>query len=96
MGQAHTYSLIDKVVLIDAEIKRLEKRRDELKQQVIALGEGTHAGHAGSVTVALQNRLNLDKDLVKAAIADEEKFEACYKTGSSIVVRFTVFGKVPS
>jgi hypothetical protein len=93
MEQAQTFSLVDKLVLIDAEIKKLEKRRDELKEQVIALGEGNHGGHVGSVSVALQNRRNLDKDLVRKAIGDDEKFEACYKTGSSIVVRVTQFDR---
>ena len=92
MDQTQQFSLIDKLVLIDAEIKKLEKRKEELKQDVIALGEGTHAGHAGSVTVALQNRRNLSKDLV-AKLITPEALESCYTTGSSIVVRVTLFEK---
>jgi adenosylmethionine-8-amino-7-oxononanoate aminotransferase len=90
MDQAAQFTLVDKLVLIDAEIKKLEKRKEELKQQVIALGEGTHGGHAGSVSVSLQNRKNLSKDLV-AKLITPEQLESCYTTSGSIVVRVTVF-----
>jgi len=86
------YSLIDKLVLLDEEIKNLEKRKEELKQQVIAQGEGNHPGHYGSVSVALQARKNLSKDLV-AKIITPEQLESCYVTGSSIVVRITKFNR---
>ena len=92
MDQSAQFTLIDKYVLLDAEIKRLEKRRDELKEQLIALGEGNHGGHEGSVSVSLQNRKNLSKDKV-AALITPEQLESCYSTGSSIVVRVTKFDK---
>ena len=89
---AQTYSTVDKLVAIDAEIKKLEKRREELKQQVIAMGEGGHPGHLGAVTVALQSRRNLSKEAV-AKLITEDQLESCYVTGSSIVVRITQFNK---
>ena len=93
MDAKQTYSLVDQLVAVDAQIKALEKTKESLKEQIISLGEGTHPGHSGSVSVVLQNRKNLDKELVKAALGDEAKFEACYVTGSSIVVRVTPFAK---
>lgn len=92
MNQSEQYSLVDKLVLIDEEIKKLEKRREELKQQVIALGEGGHPGRVGAVTVSLQNRRNFKSDKAKAFMT-EEQFNSCYETGSSIVVRITQFNK---
>lgn len=92
MDQAQQFSLVDKLVLIDAEIKKLEKRREELKEQVIALGEGAHGGHQGSVSVTLQERRNLSKDKV-AKLITPEQLESCYITGSSIVVRVIKFDK---
>ena len=95
MDQATQYSMIDKYVLIDQEIKRLEKRRDELKQQVIALGEGGHPGHEGAVSVSLQQRKTLDQDKIKKLLS-EDVLETCYKTSASIVVRVTKFEKETS
>lgn len=92
MDQSQQFSLIDKFVLLDAEIKRLEKRRDELKEQVVALGEGNHGGHEGAVSVSLQNRKNLSKDKV-AALITPEQLESCYTVSGSIVVRVTKFDK---
>lgn len=93
MDAKQTYALVDSLVAIDIQIKALERAKELVKEEIIALGEGTHPGHNGSVSVALQNRRNLDKGLVEAAIGDKEKFEACYVTGSSIVVRVTPFAK---
>ena len=92
MDQTQQFSLIDKYVLLDAEIKRLEKRREELKEQVVSLGEGSHGGHEGSISVSLQNRKNLSKDKV-AALITPEQLESCYTTNGSIVVRATKFQK---
>jgi hypothetical protein len=87
-----SYSLVDKLVLIDEEIKRLEKRRDELKQAVIAMEEGGHPGHEGAVTVTLQSRKNFKSDKAKAFMT-EEQFNSCYETDSSIVCRITRFNR---
>ena len=92
MDSKQLYSLVDELVSLDASIKSLETRKTVLKEQVIALGEGTHPGHLGSVSVALQNRKNLSKDLV-AKLLTEEQLESCYTTSSSIVVRVTQFNK---
>ena len=92
MDAKQTYSLIDKLVLLDEEIKSLEKRKEELKQQVIALGEGAHPGHEGSVSVALQSRKSFKSEKAKKFLT-EEQFESCYETGSSIVVRITRFNR---
>lgn len=92
MNQSEQYTLVDKLVLIDEEIKRLEKRREELKQQVIALGEGGHPGRVGAVTVSLQNRRSFKSDKAKSFMT-EEQFASCYESGSSIVCRITSFNK---
>ena len=92
MDAQTTYSVVDKLVLLDAEIKKLEKRREELKQQVIAMGEGGHPGHMGAVTVTLQSRKSFKSDKAKAFMTAEQ-FESCYETGSSIVVRVTQFNR---
>lgn len=86
------YSAVDKLILIDVEIKKLEKRRDELKQQVIAMGEGGHPGHVGAVTVTLQSRKMFKADKAKKFMSEED-FESCYETGSSIVCRITQFNR---
>lgn len=90
--QSEIFSTVDKLVAIDAEIKKLEARRDELKQQVIALGEGGHPGRLGAVTVALQSRKSFKVDKAKAFMT-EDQFLSCYETGSSIVVRITQFNR---
>lgn len=92
MTQEQTFSLVDKLVLIDEEIKTLEKRREELKKQVIAMGEGGHPGHVGAVTVSLQNRKSFKAEKAKPFLTGEQ-FESCYETGSSIVVRITKFNQ---
>lgn len=92
METQKTYSLIDKLVLLDEEIKSLEKRKEELKAQVIALGEGAHPGHEGSVSIALQNRKTFKSDKAKVFLT-EEQFQSCYETGASIVVRITRFNR---
>ncbi len=92
MNPSEQFSLIDKFVLIDEEIKRLEVRREQLKQQIIALGEGGHAGSEGAATVSLQSRRTFKADKAKAFLTDEQ-FDSCYEVGSSIVVRVTRFNK---
>jgi len=92
MDSKQIYSLVDELVSIDAQIKALEKTKDKLKEQIVALGEGSHPGHLGYVSVALQARKSLTPDKVKKLLTPEQ-FESCYTSGASIVVRVTQFNK---
>ena len=82
--------ILNDYLACDAKIKKLEKFRDELKEQVVALGEGSHKTEKGSVSVTLGERKTLSQDILKESFGGEipAKF---YKTTASITVRVTKF-----
>lgn len=84
-------ALVSEYVHLDEEIKALEKRRELMKEQIIALGEGSHRSDIGSVSVSLSQRTLLDQKKLKEEFGD--KLLPYFKTSSSITVRVTVFGK---
>ena len=84
-------TLVAHYVSLDDEIKSLERKRDALKEQIIALGEGSHRCDLGSVSVSLSQRTLLDQKKLKEDFG--EKLMPYYKTSSSITVRVTMFGK---
>ncbi len=87
--QADIRTLLDDYISLDEEIKKLEKKRERAKEQIIALGEGAHRSNIGSVTVSLSQRTLLDQTKLKEKFG--EQLADCYKTSSSITVRTTVF-----
>ncbi len=89
--QADIRTMIDEYVSLDEEIKKLEKKRERAKEQIIALGEGSHRANLGSVSVTLGQRTLLDQTKLKEKFG--EQLADCYKTSSSITVRVTVFDK---
>ena len=90
MKDSEIRTLVSKYVSLDAEIKTLERKRDMLKEQIIALGEGSHRCDLGSVSVTLSQRTLLDQKKLKEVYGDE--LEPYFKTSSSISVRVTMFG----
>ena len=89
MNTAELNQLIDSYVSLDEEIKSLERKRDRMKEQIIALGEGAHRANVGAVTVSLGERRTLDQAKLKESLGDQ--IEGFYKTSTSITVRVTVF-----
>lgn len=82
-------ALVSKYVALDVEVKTLERKRDLLKEQIIALGEGAHRCDVGSVSVSLSQRTALDQKKLKEDFG--VKLEPYFKTSSSVTVRVTVF-----
>lgn len=89
MNTAELNQLVDSYVTLDEEIKSLERKRDRMKEQIIALGEGAHRANVGAVTVSLGERRTLDQAKLKESLG--EQIEAFYKTSTSITVRVAVF-----
>lgn len=89
MNDQEQRALVSKYVTLDQEIKALERQRDAVKEQIIAMGEGAHRCDIGSATVSLSQRTLLDQTKLKEAFGD--KLAPFYKTSSSITVRVTVF-----
>lgn len=89
MNTAELNQLIDGYVTLDEEIKSLERKRDRMKEQIIALGEGAHRANVGAVTVSLGERRTLDQAKLKESLG--EQIEGFYKTSTSITVRVAVF-----
>lgn len=89
MKDSEIRELVDHYVSIDEEIKKLEKKRDKMKEQIIALGEGAHRSNLGSVSVTLSQRTLLDQKALKEAYG--EALAPYFKTSSSITVRVTKF-----
>lgn len=89
MKDSEIRSMVDDYVSLDEEIKKLERKRDRMKEQMIALGEGDHRSHLGKVSVTLSQRTLLDQKALKEALG--EQLAPYYKTSSSITVRVTRF-----
>jgi len=89
MNDQEIRALVSKYVSLDEEIKALERKRDAMKEQIIAMGEGAHRCDVGSVSVSLSQRTLLDQKKLKEEFG--EKLEPYYKTSTSITVRVTVF-----
>lgn len=91
MTQKQIRELIDSYLAADLEIKKIEKYKEKIKEQLIALGEGTHRGNAGQVSVVKSETSRLNNDLLKAKYG--EGLVDCYKTTTSITVRVSAFDK---
>ena len=89
LSQKAVRELIDNYIAADAEIKKIEKYKEKVKEQLIALGEGAHRGNAGQVTVSKTETLRLNNDLLKAKFG--EALTDCYKTSKTVTVRITRF-----
>jgi len=83
--------LIDNYIAADKEIKKIEKYKDKLKEQIVAMGEGAHAGTVGQATVSVSETSRLDNTLLKEKYG--EALADCYKTSKSITVRIALFDK---
>ena len=82
--------LINDYLACDAKIKKLTKILEEMKEQIVALGEGLHRTDKGAVSVTLSQRKTLSQDNLKDFF-DGTIPEKFYKTSSSISVRVTKF-----
>lgn len=91
LSQKAVRELIDNYIVADAEIKKIEKYKEKVKEQLIALGEGAHRGNAGQVTVSKTETLRLNNDLLKAKYGDD--LADCYKASVSVTVRISMFDK---
>lgn len=89
MKDSEIRQLVDDYVTLDEEIKKLERKRDRMKEQIIALGEGDHRANVGKVLVVLSQRTLLDLKALKEKYG--EALAPYYKTSSSITVRVTRF-----
>lgn len=90
MKDAEIRTLVDDYVSLDEEIKKLERRKDKMKEQIIALGEGAHRATLGQVSVTLSESRRLNNDMLKTKFG-AEALEECYRTSSAITVRVTRF-----
>ena len=91
LSQKQIRELIDNYIQADAEIKKIEKYKEKVKEQLIALGEGAHRGNAGQITVSKTETLRLNNDLLKAKYGDG--LADCYKASVSVTVRISMFDK---
>jgi len=57
LSQKAIRELIDNYLLADVELKKIEKYKEKLKADLIALGEGAHLGNAGQVSATVKARL---------------------------------------
>lgn len=83
--------LIDNYLLADIELKKIEKYKEKLKADLIALGEGDHRGNSGQVSVSTTETARLNNDLLKAKFG--EALADCYKSSKSVTVRIKLFDK---
>ena len=83
--------LIDNYLAADAEVKKIEKYKEKIKAEIIALGEGNHDGNVGRCSVTVSETSRLNNDMLKAKYG--ESLADCYKTTSSVTVRVTLFDK---
>ena len=91
LTQKATRELIDNYIAADIELKKIEKYKDKIKEQLISLGEGSHSGLTGKISVVAAETSRLNNDLLKAKYG--EALADCYKTTTSITVRISVFDK---
>lgn len=89
LTQKQIRQLIDNYIQADAEIKKIEKFKDKVKEQLVALGEGAHRGNVGQVTVSKTETSRLDNALLKAKYGDN--LADCYKPSVSVTVRIAKF-----
>lgn len=91
LSQKAVRELIDNYLLADVELKKIEKYKEKLKADLIALGEGDHMGNIGQVIVSTTETSRLNNDLLKAKFG--EALVDCYKTSKSVTVRIKLFDK---
>lgn len=90
MNKKQVREMLDEYVSLDVQIKALEKRMKVVRENVISLGEGAHAGLTGSVSVTVQSRNTLTPAKVKELLTPEQ-FQSCYSESKAIVCRVTPF-----
>jgi hypothetical protein len=83
MTDRRNISPADELGHIRDEIKRLKKREDELRAEMLAHG-GAEAGAEYRVEVVEQQRRTLDRDALPKAILDDPAY---WKTSTSRIVR---------
>jgi hypothetical protein len=69
--QIQTNNPIDALGAIKAQIADLEAREKELREAVLALGEGSHEGRMFKVTVVTVERETLDMKAVRAKLSPQ-------------------------
>lgn len=91
MNHEQQSALINDYLACDSKIKQLEKLRDEMKKEIIALGEGSHSTSEGQVSVSVSERRTLSQDLMKKFFNVTEFPEELYSTSKSVTVRVTKY-----
>lgn len=88
MEQQEINKMVDRYIALDKKLKELERAKEELKEQIVALGEGEHRTAKGKVSVSLSQRSLLDQKALKEAYGDA--LAPYYKTSASITVRVSI------
>jgi len=91
LTQKAVRELIDNYLLADVELKKIEKYKEKLKAELIALGEGAHLGNVGQVNVSATETSRLNNDRLKAKFG--EALADCYTLSKSVTVRIKLFDK---
>ena len=91
MNHEQQTTLINDYLACDSKIKQLEKLRDDMKKNIIAMGEGDHTTSSGKVSVSVSERRTLSQDLMKKFFNVTEFPEELYSTSKSVTVRVTKF-----
>ena len=91
LNQKQIRELIDHYIAADVELKKIEKYKEKIKEQLVALGEGAHRGNLGQVSVVASETSRLNNDLLKAKYG--EGLADCYKMTTSVTVRISIFDK---
>jgi len=69
--QIQTNNPIDALGAIKAQIAALEEREKELRDEVAAMGAGSHEGELFKVTVIMTERETLDMKAVRAKLSPQ-------------------------
>lgn len=64
-------TIVDKLGLLKAEIAALQAEEKKLKEQLIAMGEGAHAGNLYDASVSVSERQVLDMEAVRLKLSPQ-------------------------
>ena len=64
-------TIVDKLGLLKAEIASLQAEEKKLKEQLVALGTGAHAGNLYDATVTISERDCLDMEAVRNKLSPQ-------------------------
>lgn len=64
-------TIVDKLGLLKAEIAALQAEEKKLKEQLVKMGVGAHAGNLYDATVTVSERDSLDMEAVRAKLSPQ-------------------------